>query len=140
MKKLLFSGLLLLVSFMAQAQETGWQLLKEADGVKVYAQKAEFHDTRNDVHNEYVLLKFENTLTADVTVRWKTEVSYDGTCYNCNDDSAEHLYELRLAAGEVRTGQAELSRDKTLTIFSRFLNLDKAELTSYNLTQFTVKH
>lgn len=140
MKKLLILGILLFLGLSAQAQSTGWKLLKEATGIKVYAKTTEFHDNQNDVHAEYVLLKFENTLSEAATVQWKTEVSYDGQCYNCNDDSAEHFHELRLSPGEVRTGQATLKQeDKALTIFSRFLNLNKAELTNYNLTQFNVK-
>lgn len=139
MKKLLILYLLLFMGSVVQAQDTVWKLLKEVEGVKIYAQKAEFHDNQNDIHSEYVLLKFQNTLSKSVTVQWKTEVSYDGECYNCDDDSAEHFHELRLAPGEVRAGQVSVQRDKVLAIFSRFLNLNKAELTDYNLTNLSVK-
>jgi hypothetical protein len=140
MRKLLIFSILLCMSFAAQAQEDSWKLIEAHEGINVYAKKVEFHDNQNDVHVEYVALRFKNTLSEAVTVQWKTEVSYDDQCYNCNDDSAEHFHELRLSPSEVRTGQATLKQeDKALTIFSRFLNLNKAELTNYNLTQFNVK-
>jgi hypothetical protein len=140
------SGLLMISCFVllsssdtyAQSAAGSWELLQEKNGVKVFKMTKALHDNVNDFHAEYVLLKFENTNTTSVNISWFNELHYDGTCRTCGAVD-EYTYEISLAAGAVKEGKAAVGKKDGLRIFSRFLNLDKSELTDFAVKSFEVR-
>jgi len=113
-----------------------WEFMYEIDGVNFYYKATECHDEANGFHREYVLLKLENTNDYAVVVEWDVEMYYFNECFNCGDKlNDEHHRVATIEANQTIEGTCTLGEEKTLKIFSRFLDFDnpKATLTNFKL-------
>lgn len=118
-----------------------WEFMYEVDGVNFYYQVAECNDTANGYFREHVLLKLENTNDFLVNTQWDVQMYYNGTCFNCGEKlNSEHHRSVNLEPNSTVEGRCFTFGDKTLTIFSRFLNYDdpKSTLTKFELINLVV--
>lgn len=122
-----------------QAQGKAWELMAEENGVKVFKVTEEVHDTANDFHAEYVLLRLENTNASAVTVTWNHELYYDGTCRTCAS-SDEYSFEFHLEPGASVEGKAQVGAKNGLRIYSKFLTVKRSELTDFKIKNLTVTY
>ncbi len=119
-----------------------WEFLYEIDGVNFYYNVSACNDEANGFFREHVLLKLENTNDKAVVVEWDVEMYYHGECFNCGEKmTAEHHRMIEIAANSTVEGRCFTYGDKTLSIFSRFLNYDnpKATLTKFELINKTIR-
>lgn len=132
MKKLLATIIMVFALFIfstpeLKAQEDGWKLRKEVNGVQIYEKLKEDRDSINDLHQEIILLKFLNTTSQDIKITWKLERWYGNKCVGCDSlNNAENTFSITLDGGEEERG--------VLKIFRKFLNRENKEiLTKYRL-------
>ncbi len=153
--KSLFGGLFVLFILLsggmtrnAQGQDiefkktASWEFLYEIDGVNFYYMVAECHDDANSYHREYVLIKLENTNDYTIVAEWDVESYYNGVCRNCGDKlSPEQHRMVELAGNSSTEGRCFTPGDKTLKIFSRFLNYNDpiSTLTRFDLINKSVR-
>lgn len=143
--KLLMKGLFFIFLFsgvarISYAQDVefkrsgNWEFLYEIDGVNFYYIVAECHDDSNSYHREYINLKLENTNDYSIVAEWDIQTYYNKQCFNCGDRlQPEHHRAVELAPNANMEGRCMTFGDKTLRIFSRFLNYNDPEST---LTRF----
>lgn len=74
---------------------TEWSLFQEVKGVKFYAKK------EIQSHDEYVLVKLENTTNKEITISYTLAVNYNLGCNGCN---TEHLKSYTIPAMSVIEG------------------------------------
>ncbi|PLW94992.1 MAG: hypothetical protein C0592_01140 [Marinilabiliales bacterium] len=113
-----------------------WEFMYEIDGVNFYYKATECHDESQGYHREYVLLKLENTNDYSVVVDYDVEMYFHNECFNCGDKlNSEHHRTAYIEGNSTIEGTCTIGEDKTLKIFSRFLNYDnpKATLTNFKL-------
>lgn len=119
-----------------------WEFLYEIEGVNFYYKASECNDTANGYFREHILLKLENTNDWDIVAEWDNQMYYNGSCFNCGDRlSPEHHRSVLVAANSGVEGRCFTFGDKTLTIFSRFLNYKDptSTLTKFELINLAVK-
>ncbi|MCX7696550.1 MAG: hypothetical protein N2Z72_02515 [Bacteroidales bacterium] len=113
-----------------------WKFLLTQNGVTFYYKVAACHDDVNNIHSEYVLLKIENTSDQLVQITWNVLLYYNNTCWNCATQNPEYVKTIRLEPGKSVEGKCFEKGDKTLRIFSKFLDYkDRPEST---LTNFKI--
>lgn len=119
-----------------------WEFLYEVSGVNFYYSVAACNDVANGYNREHILLKLENTNDYDIVAEWDVLMYYNGECFNCGEKmSQEHHRVVTVAANATVEGRCFTYGDKTLTIFSRFLNYDspKSTLTKFDLLNKTIR-
>lgn len=138
MSKLVFITLAIFVFCIqfTKAQTTNekyqWEFYKEVQGIKIFTKTQELNDPKHGLYQEFIVLKFENTTSNPLNLKWKTEFWYNEKCINCGSDSEEYQFSVSLKANEILEGNVQSSND--LKIFKRFLNYtDKSELTNFEL-------
>lgn len=119
-----------------------WEFLYEVEGVNFYYQVAQCNDTANGYFREQVLLKLENTNDFEVAADWDVQMYYNGNCFNCGEKlNSEHHRSVFVASNSSVEGRCFTFGDKTLTIFSRFLNFKDptSTLTKFELINLDVR-
>jgi len=118
-----------------------WEYLYEVEGVNFYYKVTECNDTANGFFREHILLKLENTNDGDIVAEWDNQMYYNGSCFNCGDRlSPEHHRAVSVPANSSIEGRCFTFGDKTLTIFSRFLNYKdpSSTLTKFELINLMI--
>jgi len=152
--KLIFRGiftLFVLISILAvnksfsqdvEFKRSGnWEYLYEIEGVNFYYNVSSCVDEANGYNRELILLRLENTNDYEVFAEWDVQMYYNGTCYNCGEKlNAEHHRTVSVPANDKVEGRCFTYGDKTLTIFSRFLNYNDptSTLTKFELINLVV--
>jgi hypothetical protein len=119
MKKILACSILLLLAFITQAnaQELGWKLLKEVEGVRVEYQVRDYAPN----HSQYYVLRVKNTNSHDVAINWDYRLNYNNGQEVYNPKSGEHHVGLILKAGQSTAGNLpKTDEDNLLTLHYRF--------------------
>jgi len=123
-------------------KKTGnWEFLYEIEGVNFYYNVSSCTDEANGYFREHVLLRLENTNDYEVIANWDIQMYYNGKCFNCGDRmNAEHHREVSVPANGKIEGRCFTYGDKTLTIFSRFLNYNDptSTLTKFELINLAI--
>jgi len=118
-----------------------WEFLYEVEGVNFYYNVTQCNDTANGYFREHVLLKLENTNDFEILADWDVQMYYNGTCFNCGEKlNSEHHRSVAVAANSTIEGRCFAHGDKTLRIFSRFLNYNDpvSTLTKFELINLKV--
>ncbi len=119
MKKILACSILLLLAFITQthAQELGWKLLKEAEGIRVEYQVRDYTPT----NSQYYILRVKNTNSHDVAINWDYRLNYSNGQEVYNPKSGEHHVGLTLKAGQSIEGNLPRTEEENfLTLHYRF--------------------
>lgn len=119
-----------------------WEFLYEIEGVNFYYKVTACNDEANGFFREHVLLKLENTNDYAIVAEWDVLMYYHGECFNCGEKmTAEHHRNIEIAGNGTAEGRCFSFGDKTLSIFSRFLNYDnpKATLTKFELINKVIR-
>jgi hypothetical protein len=117
-----------------------WILIKDMNGLQVFAKKTECNDFSNGLYREFVLLKFVNTTAMNLRAEWQMELWYNDECLTCGQlKSEEYHYTLDVAAGEAREGSCSLDSPREVSLFLRYLNYPHiAKLTKFNFANLAV--
>ncbi|MPM12732.1 hypothetical protein SDC9_59086 [bioreactor metagenome] len=118
-----------------------WEFMYEVDGVNFYYKVTECNDTANGYFRELVLLKLENTNDFVVNVQWDVQMYYNGICFHCDEKpDPERHRTVELNSSSTVEGRCFTHGDKTLTIFSRFLNYSDptSTLTKFELINLVI--
>lgn len=118
-----------------------WEFLYEVQGVNFYYKVSECNDVSNGYFREQILLKLENTNDKQIAADWDNQIYYNGSCFNCGDRlNEEHHRTVLVPANASVEGRCFTHGDKTLTIFSRFLNYTDptSTLTKFELINLVV--
>lgn len=116
---------------------TEWKIYTEKTGIQIYYRTIDCNDATNDIHQQFIILKFVNTSNTDLIVDWEMLLWYNDECRTCNSGS-EYLYTVTIPAGESSEGDCFAPRE--LKLFSSFLNYDhipklsKFEFAGLNVT------
>lgn len=131
------SGTLLSFNYSTDLN-SNWSLLTEKDGIKIHTKTQEYKIEKDGIHQEYNLLKFENTTAKDVEISWKLDLFINGNCRTCNLNSPnEYEFKLKLKAGATIEGKIE-SNDKRFIIFSTDLSKENFSKTTFEINNLIV--
>lgn len=111
-----------------------WQLHLKNEQVEIYFKKSDCHDIVNGIHQEKILVKYVNKTTQKLEVSFLKAATYNGR----TNTSAENTCMIILNPNEIREGVCS-DRDKSLTIFSRHLNIEGASLQAIDIKNLTIK-
>lgn len=133
MKQLL---LLLLGTVLTTGVYAGsdWKLYYEDASIKVYYTYTDCHDVANGLHEEKVILKFENLTDNRLQVTYSKLLLYSTGKETATDTN----YRLELAPKQVLEGNCT-TRDNAMYIFSKMLENPKSILKKFDLKNITVK-
>jgi hypothetical protein len=132
--KYFLSTLIALVSFTSGFAADEWVPYLENGEITILYRYSECHDDTNGIRQEKVLLKFVNSGVDKKEISFSKELKYDGTLISTD----EKTFAIILSPNESREGSCP-NRDKTLSIFSKFLNFKARELTNFELKNVSVK-
>jgi hypothetical protein len=137
MKKILACSILLLLAFITQAhaQELGWKLLKEVEGVRVEYQLRDYAPNAS----QYYVLRVQNTNSHDVAINWDYRLSYNNGQEVYNPKSGEHHVGLILKAEQSIEGNLQRTEeDPLLTLHYRFTG-QRGKMVSTTLTDIKLE-
>lgn len=128
--------------FPAIQRSTDWVLYQEQNGVQQYYKFEECNIPAEGFYREYILVKLVNTTSQPKIVEWDVVKWYASTCNNCDLSNPEQHRNVELGANEALEGNCSLETDKTLKMFSKFLNynMKEWELTHFELRNYTVRN
>jgi hypothetical protein len=99
---------------------TTWQLYFSDGGVEVNY-KFQDCDYNSGLDEQNVLLKFTNTTSNTLELKWNIELYYDGVCKTCGN-TTEYSRELTIEPGQSLEGVCARETDMRLKIFSKFID------------------
>jgi len=111
-----------------------WKLYYENSSVKIYYSYTECHDVANGLHQEKVILKFENLTGQKQQITFSKLLKYS----TGKETSTDVDYQLVLNPGQVLEGDCD-NRDKALYIFSKMLENPQSILQKFDLKNIIVK-
>jgi hypothetical protein len=122
-------------------RSTDWILYQEANGVQQYYMFAECNIPEEGFFREYVLIKIVNTTSETKQVDWDIVKWYGKNCNNCDEQSQEQHRSVIVEPNASLIGNCSLKTDKTLKMFSKFLNYQMEDwvLTHFELRNYIVK-
>tara|TARA_R110001592_G_scaffold88409_1_gene260385 strand:- start:278 stop:703 length:426 start_codon:yes stop_codon:yes gene_type:complete len=91
------------------------------------------------IEKQYYFIEIINNNPSSVNISFKKEVWYNNVCQSCNSQSNEYKVNITVAANSSVIGDCN-SDNKSLSIFSKMLNLDKVrKLSKYELKNINVE-
>lgn len=88
---------------------------------------------------QYLFIEIINTTSSELKISLDKEIWYNNKCHTCNSNSQEYKIEVILPANSAIEGNCD-SKNKTLRIFSKMLNLEKVrKLSKYELKNIKVE-
>lgn len=94
------------------------------------------NDAENGIFKEYAFFTITNKTEESIRVSYKKELWYNNKCTTCNVEGKEHNYSIVLNPKESKTGSCA-TKEKSLAIFSKMLNMKKSELSKFELTNIS---
>jgi hypothetical protein len=125
--------------FSFSKAETEPKVIFQNNFVKITSSTEQCHDNQNGIHQEYTFLSLQNLSSQKLEVSYKKELWYDGKCINCIKSSEEYKFKVVLEPNQTLSGNCT-KKEKALSIFSKFLNMKKAELTKFELRNIEIKN
>jgi hypothetical protein len=128
-------------SYPVIERSTDWVLYQESNGVQQFYKFSECNIPEEGFFREYVLVKLVNTTAQIRYVDWDIVKWYGENCVNPDGNLEEQHRSLILQPNETVEGSCSLDTDKTLKMFSKFLNykFDDWVLSNFELRNYTVK-
>ena len=117
-----------------QAVTGDWQLHLKNEQVEVYFKKSDCHDIANGIHQEKILVKYINKTTEKLEISFLKAATYNGY----TNTSAENSCTVVLEPNESREGICS-DRDKSLTIFSKHLDMEGVSLQAIDFRNMLIK-
>lgn len=111
-----------------------WRLHLKNEQVEIYFKKSDCHDIVNGIHQEKILVKYINKTTEKLEISFLKAATYNGY----TNTSAENSCTVVLAPNESREGICS-DRDKSLTIFSKHLDMEGASLQAIDFRNMLIK-
>jgi hypothetical protein len=125
--------------FSFSKAETESKVIFQNNFVKITSSTEQCHDNQNGIHQEYTFLSLQNLSSQKLEVSYNKELWYDGKCINCIKSSEEYKFKVVLEPNQTLSGNCT-KKEKALSIFSKFLNMKKAELTKFELRNIEIKN
>jgi hypothetical protein len=112
-----------------------WKEYFSNESVKIFYRYVDCHDKANGIHQQKVLLKFENITPKNIQITFGKTTVYLNSKASTDDVKA---YKVTVQAGKSVEGECD-TRDNTLFIFSKHLDFSGPELKKFDLTNISVK-
>jgi hypothetical protein len=112
-----------------------WKEYFSNESVKIFYRYVDCHDKANGIHQQKVVLKFENISAKKLEVTFGKTTVYSGTKAATDDVKT---YKVTVPAGKGVEGECD-TRDNNLFIFSKHLDFSGPELKKFDLTNISVK-
>ena len=118
-----------------------WKLFQNEKNLKIEL-RFEHCETIKVKNQVLTLFRFTNTSNERRTFTWASEVWRSGVCTNCNKlDNPEYFKTVTLNPGESIEGDCSSKENKSLYIFSHFVELypgmNKQSLTGFHFVNLT---
>ncbi len=138
MKKVLVVFLVFL-NLASIAQNEGKIEYFAGKGVRINVIPEDCVNPSKGTAKQYLFIEIINTTSSELKVSLDKEIWYNNKCQTCNSNSQEYKIEVTLLGNSSLRGSCE-SKNKTLRIFSKMLNLDKVrKLSKYELKNIKVE-
>lgn len=126
MKKVIGALFSIFFTTFIMAQD-GWTEYYSSAGIKVMYRYADCHDDANGIHQQKVLLRFENTTNSNIGLTFSRVSDYGN-----NSNISEAACELNIASHSFLEGDCS-SKNKCLFFFAKHLNMDGRKLRGFEL-------
>ena len=131
--------LLVFVTALAFGQNKEKIKLFEQKDVIINIIQEDCINPKKGTEKEYYFIEIINNNSASVNVSFKKEIWYNNVCQSCDSESDEYKVNITVAANSSVIGDCN-SDNKSLSIFSKMLNLDKVrKLSKYELKNINVE-
>lgn len=111
----------------------GWTIYSTNGTVKIYYRYVDCNDPTNGINKQKVVFRFENTGSKNAMVSFDRKRAYSN---GKNTDEVSH-YQVKLTAGQTLEGECA-TRDNSLFIFVKHLDMQGPELKNFELNNITV--
>lgn len=124
---------------MGQSNE--YKLIKEEQGIQIFAKEMDCHDNLNGIHQRFYNLQLINTTELPVTISWNIDTWYNGTCTTCGKaKTAENTYSVQLEPSASVEGSCDKDAIKGLKVYIKEINLNKSSvLSKFEISNFNVQ-
>lgn len=140
MKKIYFIFGCLLWSLILLGQNETIKLIKDEQGIQIFAREIECHDNQNGIHQAFYSLQFVNTTNESIHLTWNIDYWMNGVCVTCNSPkTAENTYSLYLEPGETYEGSCEKHSLRGTKIYIRELyNPQSSVLSKFEIVNLQI--
>jgi hypothetical protein len=117
-----------------------WTLLHEKQGINIYYRYADC-DLRDELDQQLLFLKIENTTNQIVNVDWVWEIWLNNKCHTCQpDENGEFRRTVKVEANKSIEPSCERYPElHELTVFSKFIEFQTDDLlTGFSLQQLNI--
>jgi hypothetical protein len=141
--RILFSSIILIVlsyQFLF-SQNTNYKLVKEEQGIQIFAREMECHDNLNGIHQLFYQLQFINTTNLQATITWNIDTWMNGACVTCNKPKTdENTYTIELPPSGSIEGNCDKNTLKGLKVYIKQIQNNKsAVLSKFEIVNFKVE-
>lgn len=108
-----------------------YKLIKEEQGIQIFAREMECHDNANGIHQLFYQLQMINTTDLHATITWNIDTWMNGTCVTCDKSkTAENTYTVELTPSETIEGSCNKSANKGLIVYIKQLQNNRSSVLS----------
>lgn len=124
-----------------QGQNNEYKLIKEEQGVQIFAREMECHDNHNGIHQLFYQLQMINTTDLYATITWNIDIWMNGACVTCGKPkTAENTYTIELPPSGSMEGTCDKSSQKGLKVYIKQLqNTRSAVLSKFEIINLKVE-
>ncbi len=133
MKQLLILTGAVLFSLSSFAADN-WTTYYNNNLISIQYKKADCHDEHNGIHQQKLWLRFSNESDSSIALTFSKKLTYT----NRPATTTDVTYKVLLAPHETKEGDCN-TKDNSLYIFSKQLNIQGSELKSFDLKNIEVK-
>jgi len=123
------------------SQNNPFKIIKEEQGIQIFAREMECHDNENGIHQLFYQLQLVNTTNMQATVSWNTDNWLNGACVTCDKPkTAENTYTIELAPSESIEGNCDKTSPKGLMVYIKQLQNNRSSILSkFEIVNFKVE-
>ena len=108
-----------------------YKLIKEEQGIQIFAREMECHDNQNGIHQLFYQLQMINTTDLHATITWNIDIWMNGACVTCSKTkTSENTYTVELTPFESIEGSCNKSANKGLMVYIKQLQNNRSSVLS----------
>lgn len=122
-------------------QNHEYKLIKEEQGIQIFAREMECHDDTNGIHQLFYQLQFINTTNLHANIKWNIDTWMNGACITCGKPkTSENTYKIELPPNESIEGTCNKYEPQGLKVYIKQLqNTKTSVLTKFEIINLKVE-
>jgi len=136
-----FAFLVLFVQQVMLGQNNPYKIIKEEQGIQIFAREMECHDDINGIHQLFYQLQLVNTTNFHAIISWSIDKWLNGACVTCDKPkTSENTYTIELAPSESIEGNCNKTSPRGLMVYIKQLQNNRSSvLSKFEIVNFKVE-